>query len=55
MENGIILSCAVLAIYYLYRKLIKKNSCGCSGKHGCAQQNTGHHISKETLCNRGKS
>jgi|GEM_PF-1597176 len=55
MENGLIWICAGVALYYLYRKLIKKNGCACSGKQGCATQNTGQRISKETLCKRGKS
>jgi|LGOV01.1.fsa_nt_gb hypothetical protein len=55
MENAIIWSCVVLAIYYLYRQLISKNGCGCSAKNGCAGQNAGQPISKETLCNRGRT
>ncbi len=55
MENGLIWICAVVALYYLYRKLIKKKDCDCAGKCAGTAPSTGQCISKKTLCQRGKS
>ncbi len=36
MEKFFLLVLFVIALYYLYRKLIKNRSCDCGGKSCCA-------------------